>query len=126
MRLTSVLWAFWRGVVQSAASALGPRLHEPGRVRAVGTDTVRGVVNLSTELDQAHYPSFRIVDIHVTARARNFLRRRHKLPTGTARFGYVEVHRDLGVVEVRSLLRRMPSSEISPRAGCGKSARPVR
>jgi len=51
------------------------------------------------------YPSFRIVDIHVAARARNFLRRRHKLPAGTARFGCVEVHRDLGVVELRSLLR---------------------
>jgi len=50
-------------------------------------------------------PSFRIVDMHVAARAKNFLRRRHKLPSGTARFGYVEVHRDLGVVEVRSLLR---------------------
>ena len=72
------------------------------------------------------YPSFRIVDLHVAARARNFLRRRHKLPRGTARFGYVEVHRDFGVVEIRSLLRRMPSSEICPRAGCGKSARPVR
>ncbi len=50
-------------------------------------------------------PSFRIVDIHVAARARDFLRRRHKLPSRTARFGYNEVHRDLGVVEVRSLLR---------------------
>ena len=72
------------------------------------------------------YPSFRLVDIHVAARTRNFLRRRHKLPSETARFGYVEVHRDLGVVELRSLLRRMPSSEICPRAGCEKSARPVR
>lgn len=51
------------------------------------------------------YPSFRIVDIHVAGRARNFLRRRHKLPSGTARFGYAEVHRDLGVVEIRRLLR---------------------
>jgi RNA-directed DNA polymerase len=51
------------------------------------------------------YPSFRIVDIHVAARARNFLRRRHKLPSRTARFGYVEVHHDLGVVEIRGLLR---------------------
>ena len=72
------------------------------------------------------YPSFRIVDIHVAARARNFLRRRHKLPSGTARFGYVEVHRVLGVVEIRSLLRSNAPNEICPRAGCGKSARPVR
>lgn len=71
-------------------------------------------------------PSFRIVDIHVAARARNFLRRRHKLPNGTARFSYVEVHRSLGVVEIRSLLRSNASNENCPRAGCGKSARPVR
>ena len=71
-------------------------------------------------------PSFRIVDIHVAARARNFLRRRHKLPSGTARFGYVEVHRDLGVIELRGLLRSKAKNEICPRAGCGKSARPVR
>jgi RNA-directed DNA polymerase len=50
-------------------------------------------------------PSFRIVDLHVADRARNFLRRRHKLPSGTARFGYAEVHRDFGVVELQSLLR---------------------
>lgn len=50
-------------------------------------------------------PSFRIVDVHVADRARNFLRRRHRLPSKTARFGYVEVHRDLGVIEIRSLLR---------------------
>jgi len=72
------------------------------------------------------YPSFRIVDIHVAARARNFLRRRHKLPNGTARFGYVEAHRSLGVVEIRSLLRSNAPNENCPRAGCGKSARPVR
>lgn len=59
----------------------------------------------STEAYDTAYPSFRIVDIHVAARARNFLRRRHKLPSRTARFGYVEVHHDLGVVEIRGLLR---------------------
>jgi RNA-directed DNA polymerase len=72
------------------------------------------------------YPSFRIVDIYAAERARNFLRRRHKLPRHTARFGYCEVHRDLGVVETRNLLRSQASGEICPRAGCGKSARPVR
>ena len=45
---------------------------------------------------------------------------------GSARFGYVEVHRDLGVVEIRSLLRSNAPNEICPRAGCGKTARPVR
>jgi len=60
------------------------------------------------------YPSFRLVDIHVAARAWNFLRRRHKLSGRTARFGYVAVHRDFGVVELQSLLRRLPASEICP------------
>ena len=72
------------------------------------------------------YPSFRIVDIHVEARVRNFLRRRHNLPSGTERLGYVEVHPDLAVVEIRRLLRSNASNENCPRAGCGKSARPVR
>jgi RNA-directed DNA polymerase len=49
--------------------------------------------------------SFRLVDIHVTDRARNLLRRRHKLPVGTRRFGYEELHRRCGIVEVRSLIR---------------------
>jgi len=48
--------------------------------------------------------SFRQVDLHVAARARNLLRRRHKLPSGTARFDYVHVHQRMGVVEVRSFL----------------------
>lgn len=47
---------------------------------------------------------FRSVDIHVNERARNFLRRRHKLPKATARFTYQELHHKLGVLEVRSLL----------------------
>ena len=45
---------------------------------------------------------FRLVDIHVWDRARNLLRRRHKLPRATKRFGYDEVHGRLGVIEVRS------------------------
>lgn len=49
--------------------------------------------------------SFRLVDIHVNDRARNLLRRRHKLPCGTSRFSYQELHREYGVLEVRSLLR---------------------
>ena len=49
--------------------------------------------------------TFRDVDRHVTERVRNFLRRRHKEPRGTARFGYHEVHSKYGVVEVQALLR---------------------
>lgn len=48
---------------------------------------------------------FRLVDIHVAARARNLLRRRHKLPSTTARFGYLELHRDYDILELQSLLR---------------------
>jgi RNA-directed DNA polymerase len=50
-------------------------------------------------------PSFRALDTHVAQRVRNLLRRRHKLPSTTARFSYAEVHRNLGVLELQSLLR---------------------
>ncbi len=50
------------------------------------------------------YATFRLVDIHVAERVRNLLRRRHKLPRATSRFGYHEVHGALGVIEVRRLL----------------------
>lgn len=49
--------------------------------------------------------AFRLVDIHVANRVRNLLRRRHKLPTATARFGYKEVHGALGVIEVQRLVK---------------------
>ena len=51
------------------------------------------------------HPSFRVMDIHVAQRVRNLLRRRHKLPSSTAHFTYAEVHRNLGVLELQSLLR---------------------
>jgi len=51
------------------------------------------------------YASFRLVDIHVAQRVRNLLRRRHKLPRATGRFGYDEVHRILGVIDLHRLLR---------------------
>ena len=53
--------------------------------------------------------TFRLVDIHVADRVRNLLRRRHQLPTATARFGYNEVHGALGVIEVRRLLKSKAS-----------------
>ena len=49
--------------------------------------------------------AFRDLDMHVAERAKNFLRRRHKEPQGTARFTYREVHDRYGLVEVRALLR---------------------
>jgi RNA-directed DNA polymerase len=51
------------------------------------------------------HSAFRLLDIHVTERVRNLLRKRHKLPSSTTRFGYDEVHRKLGVLELRSLQR---------------------
>ncbi len=53
----------------------------------------------------SHWPSFRKLDQHVWDRARNFLRRRHRLPSGTARFSYAEVFHGLGVLEMKGLLR---------------------
>jgi hypothetical protein len=49
-------------------------------------------------------PSFRVLDIHAAQRVRNLLRRRYKLPSSTARFTYDEVHRNLGALELQSLL----------------------
>lgn len=51
------------------------------------------------------HPAFHVLDIHVTERVRNLLRRRYKLPTATARFRYDEVHRKLGVLELQSFHR---------------------
>jgi RNA-directed DNA polymerase len=67
---------------------------------------------------------------HVATRARKFLRRRHKLPIGTGRFRTPEIYGEVGVLDLyQTRLRqapRMPSREARPRAGCGKSASPVR
>jgi RNA-directed DNA polymerase len=54
--------------------------------------------------DTSH-SAFRLLDIHVTERVRNLLRKRHKLPSSTARFRYDEVHRELGVLELCSFQR---------------------
>ena len=48
-------------------------------------------------------PSFRVLNIHVTGRVRNLLRRRHKLPSATTRFSHEVVHGPLGVVELRRI-----------------------
>jgi RNA-directed DNA polymerase len=50
-------------------------------------------------------PSFRLVDIHVTERTKNFLRRRHKLPRMTGKLGWTPIHRDYGVIVVEDLLK---------------------
>jgi RNA-directed DNA polymerase len=49
--------------------------------------------------------AFNVLDWHVTERVRNFLSRRHNVARATSRFKYNEVHKSLGVLEVRALLR---------------------
>jgi RNA-directed DNA polymerase len=49
--------------------------------------------------------AFNVLDWHVTERVRNFLSRRHNVARATSRFKYNEVHRSLGVLEVRANLR---------------------
>jgi RNA-directed DNA polymerase len=51
------------------------------------------------------HAAFRRVDLHVAERAQNLLRRRHQLPRATKRFGYTELHQQLGVFDVRRLLQ---------------------
>ena len=45
------------------------------------------------------------LDVYVYQRVRNLMRRRHRLPSATARFDYQEVHHDLKVVELQQLWR---------------------
>jgi hypothetical protein len=95
------------------------RLPAVAQVGAAGADgqSVEGIENYGEErwLKELQKPlqgktygspcaTFRLVDIHVADRVRNLLRRRHKLPRATSRFGYNEVHGSLGVIEVRRLL----------------------
>ena len=74
--------------------------------------------------------AFRSVDHYVRERVRGFLARRHKVAgRGTRRFTYDEIHRNREVLCLERLPRPAPLwalGEASRRAGCGKSARPVR
>jgi RNA-directed DNA polymerase len=47
--------------------------------------------------------AFRALDAHVLERARNFLRKRHKLTNATSRFRREEVHGPLGVLELQRI-----------------------
>jgi RNA-directed DNA polymerase len=68
--------------------------------------------------------AYRAIDHYVCERVRHFLGRRHKVPgRGTQRFSSDLIFGKLGVVALD--YRRAPYSEISRKAGCGKSARPV-
>jgi RNA-directed DNA polymerase len=74
--------------------------------------------------------AFRSVDHYVRERVRGFLARRHKVAgRGNRRFTFDEIHRNRGVLCLERLPRPAPLwalGEASRRAGCGKSARPVR
>ena len=73
--------------------------------------------------------AYKAVDRHVYDRVRHFLRRRHKVKgRATNRFPREHVFGGLGVLRLQSVTacrRRGPCDEISRKAGCGKSARPV-
>jgi RNA-directed DNA polymerase len=85
----------------------------------------------------AHYfsygtctPAYSAIDHHVATRVRRFLVDRHRVSTqGTRWFSDTTIFGELGVVRLRKLARARPSwvlDEAGRRAGCGKSARPVR
>jgi RNA-directed DNA polymerase len=51
---------------------------------------------------------------HVANRVRQFLRRRHKLPSGTGRFGLLEVYGKVGVIDLHQVrLKRRPVHALS-------------
>jgi len=97
----------------------------PGRTCRFGsTVSCRVGPNTTGQADDA-------IEWHVRERARRFLCRRHKLRvSGTGRFGYAEIP---GRWEWSTSTRRachegpcMLAREARPRAGCGRSASPVR
>lgn len=50
--------------------------------------------------------AYQAIKWHVANRARQFLRRRHKLPSGTSRFGFLEVYGKVGVLDLHQVRRR--------------------
>ena len=77
-----------------------------------------------------HYVTDRVVEAHLYDRVRNFLVRRHKMPSRSiGPFTMEAVFGDLGMPRLRHLRRKDAMSrvchEASRKAGCGKSARPV-
>src|SRR5215469_11526883 len=74
--------------------------------------------------------AYRAIDNHVGSRVRHLLVKRHKVSSqGTRWFSDSTIFGELGVVRLRRLPVRRPPwvlDEAGRRAGCGKSARPVR
>jgi RNA-directed DNA polymerase len=75
-------------------------------------------------------PAYCAIDHHVASRARHLLVKRHKVSShGTRWFSDSTIFGELGVARLRQLPVRRPPwvlDEAGRRAGCGKSARPVR
>ena len=108
---------------------LRPGNQEPwGEVKEALNRVLRGWAHYFSYGTRAQ--AYRAVDRYVSERVRHFLRRRHKVPArGTKRYPAERIFGELGVVQLRrfQLERlRMPWCEPRPRAGCGKTARPVR
>ena len=77
-----------------------------------------------------HYSTDRAIEEHLYDRVRNFLVRRHKMPSRSiGPFSKATVFGELGMPRLRHLRRSGVLSracrEASRKAGCGKSARPV-
>jgi RNA-directed DNA polymerase len=74
--------------------------------------------------------AYRAVEQHVDESVRHFLRRRHKVAgQGSRRYSTKWIFRSLGFERLQALKVQSPAwayRETSRRAGCGKSARPVR
>jgi len=74
--------------------------------------------------------AYQVVDHYSTCTLRRFLSRRHKVPGhGTRQFPDGRLHAEYGLVRLTDVLRRRRSNapgETSPRAGYGKTVRPVR
>jgi RNA-directed DNA polymerase len=58
--------------------------------------------------------AYQAVKWHVANRVRQLLRRRHKLPSGTSRFGFLEVYGKVGVIDLHRVRpRRSPAHALS-------------
>jgi RNA-directed DNA polymerase len=99
-----------------------------GEVKEELNRTIRGWANYFSYGTRAQ--AYRAVDRYVTERVRHFLRRRHKVSSrGTRRYPAERIFGELGVFQLRRFQLERPAHarcETRPRAGCGKTARPVR
>lgn len=74
-------------------------------------------------------PAYRAIDAHTFGRLRRWLCVKHKTPRpGSTAYPAEYLYAHLGLVKLAPLTRNLPwaKREPCPRAGCGRSARPVR